>query len=196
MNIKQAKEQIQNAITAYFTKDDFGNYILPVERQRPIFLMGPPGIGKTCAARLVLEAAKKSPGTPFRSNAPFIEMDATCVRFDERAIADPLIGSVHDPIYQGAGPLGVQGVPQPKPGAVTKAHGGVLFLDEIGELHPIQMNKLLKVLEEKKVRRLGGSRDTPFDVRIVAAVNEALRAAESDSASSMQQLTGGLNLPF
>ena len=47
MNIKQAKEQIQNAITAYFTKDDFGNYILPVERQRPIFLMGPPGIGKT-----------------------------------------------------------------------------------------------------------------------------------------------------
>lgn len=65
--------------------------------------------------------------------------------------ADPLIGSVHDPIYQGAGPLGVQGVPQPKPGAVSKAHGGVLFLDEIGELHPIQMNKLLKVLEDRKV---------------------------------------------
>ena len=78
-------------------------------------------------------------------------MDATCVRFDERAIADPLIGSVHDPIYQGAGPLGVQGIPQPKPGAVTKAHGGVLFLDEIGELHPVQMNKLLKVLEDRKV---------------------------------------------
>jgi Lon-like ATP-dependent protease len=78
-------------------------------------------------------------------------MDATCVRFDERAIADPLIGSVHDPIYQGAGPLGVQGIPQPKPGAVSKAHGGVLFLDEIGELHPIQMNKLLKVLEDRKV---------------------------------------------
>jgi Lon-like ATP-dependent protease len=42
-------------------------------------------------------------------------------------------------------------VPQPKPGAVTKAHGGVLFIDEIGELHPIQMNKLLKVLEDRKV---------------------------------------------
>src|SRR5690606_17304423 len=38
-----------------------------------------------------------------------------------------------------------------KPGAVTKAHGGVLFIDEIGELHPIQMNKLLKVLEDRKV---------------------------------------------
>lgn len=125
--------------------------ILCGKNPQHVLIYGPPGIGKTCAARLVLEAAKKSPGTPFASNAPFIEMDATCVRFDERAIADPLIGSVHDPIYQGAGPLGVQGIPQPKPGAVTKAHGGVLFLDEIGELHPVQMNKLLKVLEDRKV---------------------------------------------
>ena len=116
-----------------------------------VIIYGPPGIGKTCAARLVLEAAKKTKGTPFAPDAPFIEMDATCVRFDERAIADPLIGSVHDPIYQGAGPLGIQGVPQPKPGAVSKAHGGVLFLDEVGEMHPVQMNKLLKVLEDRKV---------------------------------------------
>ena len=125
--------------------------ILCGKNPQHVLIYGPPGIGKTCAARLVLEAAKKSAGTPFLQNAPFIEMDATCVRFDERAIADPLIGSVHDPIYQGAGPLGVQGIPQPKPGAVSKAHGGVLFLDEIGELHPIQMNKLLKVLEDRKV---------------------------------------------
>lgn len=116
-----------------------------------VLIYGPPGVGKTCAARLVLEAARESQGTPFRKDAPFIEVDATCVRFDERAIADPLIGSVHDPIYQGAGPLGVQGIPQPKPGAVTRAHGGVLFLDEIGEMHPVQMNKLLKVLEDRKV---------------------------------------------
>ena len=47
MNIKDAKEQIKNAITAYFTKDASGEYILPVEKQRPVFLMGPPGIGKT-----------------------------------------------------------------------------------------------------------------------------------------------------
>ena len=117
-----------------------------------VIIYGPPGVGKTCAARLVLEEARKMSETPFRENAPFIEMDATCIRFDERAIADPLIGSVHDPIYQGAGQLGVNGVPQPKEGAVTRAHGGVLFLDEIGELHPVQMNKLLKVLEDRKVR--------------------------------------------
>ncbi|MDR3085317.1 MAG: ATP-dependent protease LonB [Christensenellaceae bacterium] len=116
-----------------------------------VILYGPPGVGKTCAARLVLEEAKKRSDSPFLKDAPFVEMDATCARFDERAIADPLIGSVHDPIYQGAGQLGMAGVPQPKPGAVTKAHGGVLFLDEIGELHPMQMNKLLKVLEDRKV---------------------------------------------
>lgn len=116
-----------------------------------VIIYGPPGVGKTCAARLVLEEAKKNHLSPFKKNAKFIEMDATSIRFDERSIADPLIGSVHDPIYQGAGPLGVAGIPQPKPGAVTKAHGGILFLDEIGEIHPIQMNKLLKVLEDRKV---------------------------------------------
>ncbi len=116
-----------------------------------VIIYGPPGVGKTAAARLVLEEAKKNPLSPFTEEARFVELDATTARFDERGIADPLIGSVHDPIYQGAGALGAAGIPQPKPGAVTKAHGGVLFIDEIGELHPIQMNKLLKVLEDRKV---------------------------------------------
>ncbi|WP_455577302.1 ATP-dependent protease LonB [Anaerosinus sp.] len=116
-----------------------------------VIIYGPPGIGKTAAARLILEEAKKCPVSPFGKKAKFIEVDATTARFDERGIADPLIGTVHDPIYQGAGALGVAGIPQPKPGAVTKAHGGILFIDEIGELHPLQMNKLLKVLEDRKV---------------------------------------------
>ncbi|WP_077616569.1 ATP-dependent protease LonB [Caenibacillus caldisaponilyticus] len=116
-----------------------------------VLIYGPPGVGKTAAARLVLEEAKKNPESPFKPSAAFIELDATCARFDERGIADPLIGSVHDPIYQGAGAMGQAGIPQPKQGAVTHAHGGILFIDEIGELHPIQMNKLLKVLEDRKV---------------------------------------------
>ena len=116
-----------------------------------VLIYGPPGVGKTAAARVVLEEAKKNKLSPFSESAKFVEVDATTARFDDRGIADPLLGSVHDPIYQGAGPLGIAGIPQPKPGAVTKAHGGVLFIDEIGELHPIQMNKLLNVLEDRKV---------------------------------------------
>jgi Lon-like ATP-dependent protease len=116
-----------------------------------VIIYGPPGVGKTAAARLVLEESKQNPWSPFTEDSKFVEVDATIMRFDERNIADPLIGSVHDPIYQGAGAMGTAGIPQPKPGACTKAHGGILFIDEIGELHPIQMNKLLKVLEDRKV---------------------------------------------
>ncbi|HHY37645.1 MAG TPA: AAA family ATPase, partial [Clostridia bacterium] len=136
-----------------------------------VIVYGPPGVGKTAAARLVLEEAKKSPSSPFLPSAKFVELDATIARFDERGIADPLIGSVHDPIYQGAGPLGMAGIPQPKPGAVTKAHGGVLFIDEIGELHSIQMNKLLKVLEDRKVF-LESAYYSPEDTNIPAHIKD------------------------
>ncbi len=148
--------------------------ILCGKNPQHVIIYGPPGVGKTCAARLMLEAAKSSPGTPFKKDAPFIEADATCMRFDERAIADPLIGSVHDPIYQGAGQLGAQGIPQPKPGAVTKAHGGVLFLDEIGELHPVQMNKLLKVLEDRRVMLESAYYD-PDDRAVPQYIHEIFR---------------------
>ncbi|NLC77582.1 MAG: ATP-dependent protease LonB [Clostridia bacterium] len=136
-----------------------------------VIVYGPPGVGKTAAARLVLEEAKRNPESPFREDAKFVEVDGATARFDERGIADPLIGSVHDPIYQGAGAMGMAGIPQPKPGAVTKAHGGVLFIDEIGELHPIQINKLLKVLEDRKVL-LESSYYSPEDSNIPSHIHD------------------------
>ena len=99
-----------------------------------VILYGPPGVGKTSAARLVLEEAKRLSFSPFSKDAPFVETDGATMRWDPREITNPLLGSVHDPIYQGARrDLAEGGIPEPKLGLVTEASGGILFIDEIGE---------------------------------------------------------------
>ncbi|MDU2266264.1 Lon family ATP-dependent protease [Clostridium celatum] len=135
-----------------------------------IILYGPPGVGKTSAARLALEAAKKLKFTPFDEDSKFVEVDGTTLRWDPREITNPLLGSVHDPIYQGSKrDLAEIGVPEPKTGLVTEAHGGVLFIDEIGELDEILQNKLLKVLEDKRVE-FSSSYYDPDDENIPAYI--------------------------
>ncbi len=116
-----------------------------------MILYGPPGVGKTTAARLALDAAKSIKGTPFAGDASFVEVDGATLRWDPREVTNPLLGSVHDPIYQGARrDLADTGIPEPKLGLVTEAHGGVLFIDEIGEMDALLQGKLLKVLEDKR----------------------------------------------
>jgi ATP-dependent Lon protease len=74
------------------------------------------------------------------------------LRWDSREATNPLLGSVHDPIYQGSRrEFAELGIPEPKLGLVTRSHGGVLFIDEIGELDAVLQAKLLKVLEDKRV---------------------------------------------
>lgn len=117
-----------------------------------ILIFGPPGVGKTTAARLALQEVKKLSHSPFAGDAPFVEVDGTTLRWDPRDVTNPLLGSVHDPIYQGAKKdYAETGIPEPKLGLVTDAHGGILFIDEIGEMDVMLQNKLLKVLEDKRV---------------------------------------------
>ena len=81
-----------------------------------VLIYGPPGVGKTAAARLILEEAKAREESPFRQKAKFVEIDATALQFDERNIADPLLGSVHDTIYQGGGGVLAGGHPPAQTG--------------------------------------------------------------------------------
>lgn len=141
MNIKQAKEQIQNAIKAYFTKDNFGNYIIPIERQRPVFLMGPPGIGKTgimeqVAEELGVGLVSYSMTHHTRQSAlglPFIEKkiyDGTEYSISEYTMSE-IIASVYDMMER------------------TGLKEGILFLDEINCVSETLAPAMLQFLQYK-----------------------------------------------
>ncbi|MBQ2989277.1 MAG: AAA family ATPase [Clostridia bacterium] len=141
MNIKQAKEQIQNAMTAYFTKDTFGNYVIPIERQRPIFLMGPPGIGKTAIMEQV--ASELGVGLLSYSMTHHTRQSAIGLPFIEKKIyggkeysvseytMSEIIASVYDMMEQ------------------TGLKEGILFLDEINCVSETLAPAMLQFLQYK-----------------------------------------------
>ena len=138
MNIKQAKEQIKNAMTAYFTKDDMGNYVIPIQRQRPVFLIGAPGIGKTAIMEQIAQeldvallsysmthhTRQSALGLPFISHKVYdgVEYDISEYTMSE------IIASVYDMVE------------------ATGKREGILFLDEINcvseTLSPIMLQFL------------------------------------------------------
>ncbi len=122
-------------------------------------LVGPTGAGKEVLARVLHEASPRAKG-------PFVAMN--CAALPEHLIEDMLFG--HE---KGA----FTGALKEHKGLFEQAHGGTVFLDEIGEM-PIHLQaKLLRVLQEKKLNRLGGETPITLDVRVVAATNKDLRQA-------------------
>lgn len=123
-----------------------------------IIIHGETGTGKEVIASSIHNES-------LRANGPFVAIN--CATFNENLIESELFG-YEKGAFTGALPGGKQGL-------FELAHRGSLFLDEIGELPLALQAKLLRVLQEKEVMRIGGSRIIPVDVRIIAATNRALR---------------------
>jgi transcriptional regulator with AAA-type ATPase domain/tetratricopeptide (TPR) repeat protein len=128
-------------------------------RQPPILIQGETGTGKGLLAHALHDAGPRSRG-------PFV--DVNCA-----AIPEPLLEAELFGFERGA----FTDARQAKPGLFQTAHGGTMFLDEIGLLPPSLQSKLLSVLEAGAVRRLGATRTQPVNVWIVAATNEDLSVA-------------------
>lgn len=141
MNIKDAKEQIKNAIIAYFTQDEYGEYQISIEDQRPVFLMGPPGIGKTAimqqiAAELGVGLVSYSMTHHTRQSAlglPFIQTKTYGGK--EYSVSEYTMSEIIASVYDMMEETGVK--------------EGILFLDEINCVSETLAPSMLQFLQYK-----------------------------------------------
>ena len=124
-----------------------------------VLLTGESGTGKEVVARFIHHASRRTTG-------PFVAIN--CAALPDQLLESELFG--HE---RGA----FTGAVAAKPGRIEHAAGGVLFLDEVGEMIPTVQAKLLRVLEEREFMRLGSSRVQRADIRVIAATNRDLHAA-------------------
>jgi transcriptional regulator with GAF, ATPase, and Fis domain len=124
-----------------------------------VLLLGESGTGKEVIARFLHRASGRSQG-------PFVALN--CAAMPENLLESELFG-----YERGA----FTGATQSKPGQIEQAAGGVLFLDEVGEMAPSSQAKFLRVLQEREFQRLGGNRVMRADIRVIAATNRDLRKA-------------------
>jgi DNA-binding NtrC family response regulator len=122
----------------------------------PVLVLGESGTGKERAARLIHDASRRR--------------DGPCVTVNCGAIPDTLLESELFGAERGAYTDAVS-----RPGSFERADGGTLFLDEIGEMSPAAQASLLRVIEQKELVRVGGTRTIALDVRVVSASNRELK---------------------
>ena len=138
-----------------------------------MLITGESGTGKELVARAIHRMGP-------RRDKPFVAVNPAAI--SESLIESELFG--HE---KGA----FTGAYQRKPGRFELAQGGTLFLDEIGSLKPEMQAKLLRVLQEREIERVGGTRTIRLDVRIVAATNVDLRQAVRAREPSARTCTTG-----
>ena len=143
MNIKEAKQEIKNAVVAYFSKDEFGQYVIPIEKQRPVILMGPPGIGKTAIMEQAASELGVGIGLVSYSMTHHTRQSAIGLPFIEKKIyggieynvseytMSEIIASVYDLIED------------------TGLKEGILFLDEINCVSETLAPAMLQFLQYK-----------------------------------------------
>ena len=127
--------------------------------QAPVFITGETGTGKEVAARMIHQLS-------VRAAAPFIAVNCG-------AIPENLMESEFFGYRKGA----FTGADADRDGFFQAAHGGTLFLDEVADLPLAMQVKLLRVIQEKSVRRVGGINEEPVDVRLISASHQDLQAA-------------------
>ncbi len=136
-----------------------GRQATPQRRLPPVLIQGETGTGKGLVAHVIHETGP-------RADAPFVEVNCA-------AIPDTLLEAELFGFERGA----FTDARQAKPGLLQMAHRGTIFLDEIGLMPDALQVKLLKALEDRAVRRLGGTRNEPVDVWVLAATSEDLQTA-------------------
>jgi transcriptional regulator with GAF, ATPase, and Fis domain len=129
------------------------------QTETTVLLTGESGTGKEVVARFIHHASRRSQG-------PFVAIN--CAALPDQLLESELFG------YDRGAFTGAVGA---KPGRIEQANGGVLFLDEVGEMAPTVQAKLLRVLEEREFMRLGSTRLLHADIRVIAATNRDLHGA-------------------
>ena len=140
-------------------KDVLSQAARVAQTETTVLLTGESGTGKEVIARFIHHGSR-------RSNGPFVAIN--CAALPDQLLESELFG--HE---RGA----FTGAVAAKPGRIEQAGGGVLFLDEVGEMAPSVQAKLLRVLEEREFLRLGGTRLLHADIRVIAATNRDLHEA-------------------